>query len=202
MNDTDKISLNIYQDLAGTTDFITEEQFRQNHYYILGLNGEAAELLEKVLLIYNQYRRGVMPTYDMLKSAALELSDVCWYIVREIKALEGSPIDDHRPVDQNQIVLPYELKFDAEAILNAAINISVNAGQCADITKKMVRDNNNRFNDNTVQSLRGILYETISSCTVAASSLGFKFSQVLAWNVEKLASRMLRDKIHGSGDNR
>ena len=76
------------------------------------------------------------------------------------------------------------------------------AGEVQNKVKKIIRDDNNKITDEKrieiAKELGGNLWY-ISQC---AKELGFSLSEIATININELYSRMKRDVLGGSGDNR
>jgi NTP pyrophosphatase (non-canonical NTP hydrolase) len=76
------------------------------------------------------------------------------------------------------------------------------AGEVADIVKKVLRDNEGVFSDDTRQALMLELGDVLWYVAQLSSELGFELNAVAEANLSKLASRSARNVIGGSGDHR
>ena len=72
------MKLNEYQDQALTTVISAEDDFKDLLHWVLGLNGEAGEVAEKVKKIIRD-KNGEVNDSDR-QELAKELGDVLWYI--------------------------------------------------------------------------------------------------------------------------
>ena len=80
-----------YQKQALTTVLTTGNEFKDLLHWVLGINGEAGEVAEKVKKIIRD-KNGVITDEDK-KELAKELGDVMWYIAVFAHDL-GVPLDD------------------------------------------------------------------------------------------------------------
>lgn len=80
-----------YQKQALTTVLSTGNEFKDLLHWVLGINGEAGEVAEKVKKIIRD-KNGVITDEDK-KELAKELGDVMWYIAVFAHDL-GVPLDD------------------------------------------------------------------------------------------------------------
>jgi NTP pyrophosphatase (non-canonical NTP hydrolase) len=76
------------------------------------------------------------------------------------------------------------------------------AGEVADKVKKVLRDNEGVFSDDTRQALMLELGDVLWYVAQLSSELGFELNAVAEANLNKLASRAARNVIAGSGDHR
>ncbi len=72
------MTLKEYQDQALTTMLSTGDDFKDLLHWVLGINGEAGEVAEKVKKIIRD-KNGVISDEDK-KELAKELGDVLWYL--------------------------------------------------------------------------------------------------------------------------
>ena len=84
----------------------------------------------------------------------------------------------------------------------AALGLGGEAGEILNKLKKVLRDENSRISDEKKKELSDeigdVLWYVASLCTELSLDLG----EVAEYNVKKLKSRLERDKLSGSGDNR
>ena len=76
------------------------------------------------------------------------------------------------------------------------------AGEVADKVKKVLRDQDGVFSDDTRQALMLELGDVLWYVAQLSSELGFELNAVAEANLSKLASRAARNVISGSGDHR
>jgi NTP pyrophosphatase (non-canonical NTP hydrolase) len=94
---------------------------------------------------------------------------------------------------------------DRPKILNLAylsLGLPNEAGEVAGKLKKVIRDNNSIVDDTIREALKAELGDTLWYLTVLATELGLTLEEIATANIDKLASRLQRGVIHGSGDNR
>jgi len=82
------------------------------------------------------------------------------------------------------------------------LGLSGEAGEICNKIKKVMRDKNGEISDEMKESLKAeigdVMWYVASLCTV----LGLDLEDVCSANLDKLYSRMERNKLSGSGDNR
>ena len=91
---------------------------------------------------------------------------------------------------------------NSQRIIYPTLGLTGESGEVADKVKKVIRDNDQEF---TAERRREIALELGDVLWYAASlahDLGYTLDEVAQMNLDKLASRMNRGKIHGSGDER
>ena len=88
--------------------------------------------------------------------------------------------------------------------MEKALGLAGETGEVLEIIKKMIRDKGGVFE--TTQEDCEKLKKELGDALWYLSALAFyndiKLEDIAKTNLEKLASRQRRDKIHGSGDNR
>lgn len=87
-------------------------------------------------------------------------------------------------------------------IIYPTLGLTGEAGEVADKVKKVIRDNNGAFDDERKHQIALELGDVMWYAASLAHDLGYTLEEVCQMNLDKLASRMQRDKIHGSGDHR
>lgn len=83
-----------------------------------------------------------------------------------------------------------------------ALGLAGEAGETVDKLKKVYRDRGGEFSDDDRKALGLELGDVLWYLTRLADRLGLTLEEVMVKNVEKLASRAERGKLHGAGDNR
>ncbi len=84
-----------------------------------------------------------------------------------------------------------------------ALGIGGESGEIVDAVKKLFRDHNGDYIQNGAgDKLLREIGDLLWYASRLAASLGSDLETVAEMNIEKLASRKERGKIHGSGDNR
>ena len=76
------------------------------------------------------------------------------------------------------------------------------AGEVAEKVKKLIRDNNSVLDETLRREIAKEVGDVMWYVCRCAAELGFSFEEVARMNVEKLHSRLERQKLHGDGDNR
>lgn len=87
-------------------------------------------------------------------------------------------------------------------IIYPTLGLTGEAGEVADKVKKVIRDNNDEFTEERKHQIALELGDVLWYAASLAHDLGYTLDEVAQMNLDKLASRMKRDKIHGSGDER
>jgi NTP pyrophosphatase (non-canonical NTP hydrolase) len=76
------------------------------------------------------------------------------------------------------------------------------AGEVAEKVKKIHRDDGGKCTPEKREALKSEIGDILWYCGNLAVELGLTLEEIAQFNVEKLASRQARGKLHGSGDNR
>ncbi len=87
-------------------------------------------------------------------------------------------------------------------IVYPTLGLTGEAGEVADKVKKVIRDAGNNFTDEKKREIMKEIGDVLWYCATLSHDLGYDLEEVARTNVEKLHSRMERNHIHGSGDNR
>ena len=87
-------------------------------------------------------------------------------------------------------------------IIYPTLGLTGEAGEVADKVKKVIRDNNDEFTAERKHQIAMELGDVMWYAASLAHDLGYTLDEVCQMNLDKLASRMKRDKIHGEGDER
>ena len=86
------------------------------------------------------------------------------------------------------------------------LGIADEAGEVAGKIKKLMRDHNIESVHDLTDELRAELVKEVGDvlwyAAQMATEIGVDFGDVAQKNIDKLYSRMERDTLHGSGDNR
>ena len=76
------------------------------------------------------------------------------------------------------------------------------AGEVADKVKKVLRDRDGVFDEETCESIKLELGDVLWYLSQLSSELGFELEEVALANLKKLSSRASRGRISGDGDYR
>lgn len=76
------------------------------------------------------------------------------------------------------------------------------AGEVAEKIKKVIRDKDGQLDEICKQELAKELGDVLWYLANLSYELGISLDKIAVTNIEKLASRKNRDKLHGNGDNR
>ncbi|MDO8667978.1 MAG: nucleoside triphosphate pyrophosphohydrolase family protein [bacterium] len=87
-------------------------------------------------------------------------------------------------------------------IVYPAMGLSNEVGEFLGKLKKIFRDQKGKFTERDKESLRDELGDVLWYFTQVCTELGLTLEEVGKSNLDKLFSRLERDKINGSGDKR
>ena len=96
--------------------------------------------------------------------------------------------------------LAKEDKF--KELMQQVLGLADEAGEVQSLFKKWIRDDNADFNKLKKEEIAKELGDVLWYIAVIAHDLGINFNEIAEKNIAKLADRMERNKIGGSGDNR
>ena len=83
-----------------------------------------------------------------------------------------------------------------------ALGLAGESGEVADKLKKVIRDNDGVLTDSVRDAVAKELGDVLWYVAVLAHELGYDLNTIAKNNIDKLASRMERGVLTGSGDNR
>jgi len=156
-------------------------EFLGLNYVVLGLVGEAGELKEASCEGNN-------------KQVKAELGDVSWYTAQIIRELNLSI---------NKILeKKVSIKVNSLLLLKSVDQIVINATKIADITKKILRDDEEEIKQDKIDRVEEHLIYVIHGLYYACRILNISWEDVAKNNIDKLYSRQERNQLTGSGDER
>lgn len=82
------------------------------------------------------------------------------------------------------------------------LGLSGEAGEIADKMKKVIRDDNNIVGEEKKLAIKKEIGDVLWYVAQLSTELGLSLDDIAKANLEKLLSRMERDRLGGSGDNR
>ena len=91
---------------------------------------------------------------------------------------------------------------EGKKIIYPTLGLTGEAGEVADKVKKVLRDNEQVFDEERCKAIALELSDVMWYCATLANDLGYTLQDIAEMNYEKLSSRKKRGKIGGSGDNR
>jgi NTP pyrophosphatase (non-canonical NTP hydrolase) len=93
-------------------------------------------------------------------------------------------------------------EITSTAFYSKLLGLVGETGEVADKFKKIYRDKNSEMSGDDVVEMTKELGDVLWYLSVLAEYLGVDFEEVAQANIDKLASRKMRNKLSGSGDNR
>lgn len=87
-------------------------------------------------------------------------------------------------------------------IIYPALGLNGEAGEVADKVKKVIRDNDNEFDDARKKELAKELGDVLWYVATLSNDIGYSLENIAKMNYEKLSSRKERGVLGGNGDNR
>lgn len=106
-------------------------------------------------------------------------------------------LNEYQEGARKTAIYPQETK-----IIYPTLGLTGEAGEVADKVKKVIRDNNQQFTDERKQAIALELGDVMWYIASLAHDLGYSLEEIAQMNLDKLASRMNRNQIHGNGDYR
>lgn len=91
---------------------------------------------------------------------------------------------------------------ELEGVLYTSLGLVSEAGEVAGKVKKMLRDDKGKVTFERAEAIHAEIGDVLWYCAMLAHELGFSLQDIAEGNIKKLADRMSRNAIKGSGDNR
>lgn len=102
---------------------------------------------------------------------------------------------------QNQAAKTAIFPHDTD-ITYLALALCGEAGELADKVKKIIRDCDGIFTNDDYDALALELGDALWYAANLARAIDYTLDEVAELNLNKIQNRLLRGKLHGSGDNR
>ena len=87
-------------------------------------------------------------------------------------------------------------------VIYPVLELVGDSGEVAEKVKKILRDNQGIIEEEKRQEIKKELGDVLWYVAQIATELNLSLDEIADFNLEKLASRKKRNKLHGSGDNR
>lgn len=91
---------------------------------------------------------------------------------------------------------------ESKLIIYPTLGLAGEAGEVSDKVKKVLRDNKGEFTAEAKRAIALELGDVQWYCAALAKDLGYTIEEIWQMNLDKLADRKLRNRIHGNGDYR
>ena len=108
-------------------------------------------------------------------------------------------IDEYQ--NESNLQRLYATRID-HPIVGPALGLSGEVGEFHDKIKKIFRDKDGQITEDDKRALKLELGDIMWYVVVCAETLGFKMSDILDMNLQKLQSRRQRNQVKGDGDDR
>lgn len=82
------------------------------------------------------------------------------------------------------------------------LGLAGETGEVAEKIKKVLRDKKGKLDKTAKDEIKKELGDVLWYLTQLAAELGLSLDEIAKFNLEKLLSRLKRDKLSGNGDNR
>ena len=89
-----------------------------------------------------------------------------------------------------------------DRIIYPSLGLCGEAGEVAEKVKKVLRDKHSYFSQQSKDEIKKEIGDVLWYLQALCVDLGFNLEDAAKHNIEKLKSRLERDKINGDGDNR
>ena len=96
----------------------------------------------------------------------------------------------------------YPRDLAGDGLYYTTLGLVGEAGEIANKVKKVMRDNNGNLSKDAKASIADELGDVLWYCASLADELGMNLEDIAGNNIIKLADRLKRGKIKGSGDKR
>ena len=91
---------------------------------------------------------------------------------------------------------------DRHRVIYPALGLASEAGEVAGKIKKVLRDQGGDFDQAPIAAIKDELGDVLWYLAILARDLGLSLDDIASANLDKLASRMARGAITGTGDDR
>lgn len=105
--------------------------------------------------------------------------------------------DEYQNTAKQFAVYPNVSSGSIEEIMYLTLGLTGESGEVAEKIKKYYRDGEVDIDD-----IKKEIGDVLWYAANLAKAFGLSFDDVAQTNIDKLTSRLMRNKLHGSGDNR
>ena len=106
-------------------------------------------------------------------------------------------MNDYQFVSRKTAIYP-----KSQGFVYCVLGLVGESGEIADKLKKVIRDKNSKLGEEEIMGVDKELGDVLWYVSNLAHELGFTLEEIAQMNVDKLQSRMERNKLSGSGDDR
>lgn len=106
-------------------------------------------------------------------------------------------LDEYQKTAVSTAIYPRDM-----AIIYPTIGLAGETGEVAEKIKKVIRDKNRQFDETDKQEIALELGDVLWYLAAIANDMDYSLGKIADMNVNKLAMRAEKDKIHGRGDHR
>mgnify|MGYP000089854261 CR=1 FL=1 len=106
-------------------------------------------------------------------------------------------LNEYQDLALKTAIYPREYK-----VIYPALGLTGEAGECSDKIKKVIRDYHGEFTEEKKIEIAKEIGDVLWYCAALANDIGYSLDEIGELNIGKLHSRKVRNKLHGSGDNR
>lgn len=104
--------------------------------------------------------------------------------------------------EYQQMAVETAVYGDGNKIIYPTLGLCGEAGEVSDKVKKIIRDKNGIFDEESKLAIAKEIGDVIWYCAALARDLDSSLEEICTINIEKLKSRQQRGVIAGSGDDR
>lgn len=97
---------------------------------------------------------------------------------------------------------PFLVKFPEDSLVWATLALTGEAGETAEVVKKIARDDDGIISENRRTELLHELGDVLWAVTAIANCLDASLAEVMQMNIAKLEDRYARGVLHGNGSSR
>ena len=106
-------------------------------------------------------------------------------------------MNDYQFVSRKTAIYP-----ENQGFVYCVLGLVGESGEIADKLKKVIRDKNSQLGEEEIMGVAKELGDVLWYVSNLSHELGFSLEEIAQMNVDKLQSRMKRNKLSGSGDDR
>lgn len=104
--------------------------------------------------------------------------------------------------EYEEVAMKTKIYGSGSAVIYPALGLGNEAGEVQGKIKKVLRDNNGCFTQESFKAIADEIGDVLWYCAALADDIGYSLETIAFMNIHKLTSRRERGVIKGSGDNR